>query len=160
MAMNFFSNTKTLVPIDFSEYSKRAVETAMQVTSNANIFLLHVVDPAQLYGFDDNGGYELGGGMGETMGAKQGAAELEKQHRDAALKAMQGLFGDEKHHGIVFAVVISDPPHGIAQFATENKVGLIVLPSHGRTGAKRLSIGSVAERVVRLSHCPVLVLRE
>jgi nucleotide-binding universal stress UspA family protein len=33
------------------------------------------------------------------------------------------------------------------------------LPSHGRRGVKRLLLGSVAERVTRLAHCPVLVLR-
>jgi nucleotide-binding universal stress UspA family protein len=34
------------------------------------------------------------------------------------------------------------------------------MPSHGRTGLQRLLIGSTAERVVRLSHCPVLVLKK
>jgi nucleotide-binding universal stress UspA family protein len=34
-----------------------------------------------------------------------------------------------------------------------------VMPSHGRTGLVHLLIGSVAERVVRLAHCPVLVLK-
>ena len=47
----------------------------------------------------------------------------------------------------------------ITELAAELKADLIVLPSHGRTGLKRLLIGSVAERVVRLAHCPVLVLR-
>jgi nucleotide-binding universal stress UspA family protein len=36
---------------------------------------------------------------------------------------------------------------------------LIVMPSHGRSGVPRLLIGSVAERVLRLAHCPVLILR-
>ena len=41
----------------------------------------------------------------------------------------------------------------------EHQFDLIVLPSHGRSGVQRLLIGSTAERVVRLAHCPVLVLR-
>ena len=40
-----------------------------------------------------------------------------------------------------------------------DRTGLIVMPSHGRTGLAHLLIGSTAERVVRFSHCPVLVLR-
>ena len=48
----------------------------------------------------------------------------------------------------------------ISHYAQVHGIDLIVLPSHGRTGLARLMIGSVAERVVRLAHCPVLVLRE
>ena len=45
------------------------------------------------------------------------------------------------------------------RFAEELDAGLIVISSHGRTGVPRLFMGSVAERVVRHAHCPVLVLR-
>jgi nucleotide-binding universal stress UspA family protein len=47
----------------------------------------------------------------------------------------------------------------IVRVAEELSARLIVLPSHGRHGLSRLAIGSVAERVVRFAHCPVLVLR-
>ncbi|HCK41739.1 MAG TPA: hypothetical protein DHW22_08920 [Planctomycetaceae bacterium] len=48
-----------------------------------------------------------------------------------------------------------DPGHNITDYAKEIGAGLIVMPSHGRTRLKRMLIGSVAERVVRLAHCPV-----
>jgi nucleotide-binding universal stress UspA family protein len=48
---------------------------------------------------------------------------------------------------------------GIIQAAIKNEVDLIVLGSHGRTGLKRLLLGSVAERVVGHSPCPVLVVK-
>jgi nucleotide-binding universal stress UspA family protein len=57
-------------------------------------------------------------------------------------------------------VRIGDPGHEIADCAAEIGADLVVISSHGRKGVKRLLIGSVAERVVRLSHCPVLVLRK
>jgi nucleotide-binding universal stress UspA family protein len=57
-------------------------------------------------------------------------------------------------------VAIGDPAHEITDRATKQGADLIVLSYHGRTGAARLFIGSVAERVVRHAHCPVLVLRE
>ena len=57
----------------------------------------------------------------------------------------------------VLAAAIALAP---ASFAQEKHAELIVIPSHGRTGITRLLIGSVAERVVRLAHCPVLVLRK
>jgi nucleotide-binding universal stress UspA family protein len=57
-------------------------------------------------------------------------------------------------------VRIGDPGAEIVKVATELKAGLIVMPSHGRTGLKHLLLGSVAERVVRTATCPVLVLRK
>jgi len=55
-------------------------------------------------------------------------------------------------------ILFGDAGHEIAKLAERQGAELIVLPSHGRTGIKRLLIGSVAERVVRLAHCPVLIL--
>jgi universal stress protein A len=56
-------------------------------------------------------------------------------------------------------VLFGDPGQQIAIFAKEMKAGLIVMSSHGRTGLAHLLIGSVAERVLRLASCPVLILR-
>jgi nucleotide-binding universal stress UspA family protein len=47
----------------------------------------------------------------------------------------------------------------IAKNAETTDADLIVLTSHGRTGLKRVLLGSVAERVVRLAHCPVLIVK-
>ena len=74
--------------------------------------------------------------------------------------ALKQRLADAKYQGIQLSVVLGEPAHGIANFAEEKKAELIVIPSHGRTGITRLLIGSVAERVVRLAHCPVLVLRK
>lgn len=46
----------------------------------------------------------------------------------------------------------------IVEFASKQDIDLIVLATHGRTGAKRLMLGSVSERVVREAPCPVLVV--
>ena len=67
---------------------------------------------------------------------------------------------DAKYSGVQIDVEIGDPGQCIVDFAESVQADLIVTPSHGRTGVKRLLIGSVAERVVRLAHCPVLVLRK
>eukprot|EP00913_Durusdinium_trenchii_P013423 g12604.t1 len=52
-----------------------------------------------------------------------------------------------------------DPGTEIARFADEIDAGLIVIPSHGYHGFKHLVLGSVTERVLQLTECPVLVLR-
>lgn len=53
-----------------------------------------------------------------------------------------------------------DPAEKIVNNAAKLNADLVVLGTHGRTGLKRLLIGSVAEKVVRLAGCPVLVVRE
>ncbi len=57
-------------------------------------------------------------------------------------------------------ILEGDPGHEIVKLADTLKADLIVMPSHGRTGLAHVLIGSVAERVIRLAHCPVLVLRK
>jgi nucleotide-binding universal stress UspA family protein len=47
----------------------------------------------------------------------------------------------------------------IAQYAQKHNIDLIVIASHGRTGIRHALLGSVAEKVIRTVHCPVLVLR-
>ena len=60
---------------------------------------------------------------------------------------------------ISIEVAIWEPTGQIVDNAAEIKADLIVMPSHGYKGAKRFLLGSVAERVVRLSPCPVLILK-
>ncbi len=57
-------------------------------------------------------------------------------------------------------MLFGEPGHKITELAGSEGAELIVLSSHGRTGISRLLIGSIAEKVVRLAHCPVLVLRK
>lgn len=54
---------------------------------------------------------------------------------------------------------IGNPVEEILKFASENSVDLIVMGTHGRSGIEHLLAGSVTERVVRTSQCPVLTIR-
>jgi nucleotide-binding universal stress UspA family protein len=48
----------------------------------------------------------------------------------------------------------------IVEYATNHRVGLIIMSTHGRSGVKHILMGSVAERVVRHAPCAVMVVRE
>ncbi|MFG0290114.1 MAG: universal stress protein [Rhodopirellula sp. JB044] len=158
--MNHFQNTSILVPFDFSEDSEKAIETAISIAGdNQNVTVLHVIDPAQLYGFDDNGGYELGGGLGTATFSGTRVSRINEQHQQSTLEAMQNIFRDTIHQGIQFATLVDDPVDGIIKYASKHGTELIVIPSHGSTRDRPSVIGSVVEKVVRLAHCPVLVLR-
>ncbi|MGB3296888.1 MAG: universal stress protein, partial [Phormidesmis sp.] len=77
---------------------------------------------------------------------------------------IQQLFDKEfprgQHEGLNFSIEMGDPTAEIIDYAEQENIGLIVMPSRGRTGISRFFMGSIAERVVRFAHCPVLVLKQ
>ena len=69
---------------------------------------------------------------------------------------------DELRNGVDVetALALGDPAEEIVRHARRHEVDLVVLGTHGRTGVTRALLGSVAERVVRTSCCPVLTVPE
>ena len=142
--MKWLPRKTVVVPFDFSDDSAQALETALEMTSDsAHIHVIHVLpilettDPGMIW---------------ETIDDAQ-RAEQARGALDEDLKK-RGLVGDF-HLKIAFG----DPGHSIVDYAHEIEAGLIVVASHGMSRLRHLLIGSVAERVVRLAHCPVLVLK-
>ena len=75
-------------------------------------------------------------------------------------KAFRDRCRSSNYEGIHFTTLIGNPSEEIIDYAKEQQINLIIIPSHGHTGIRRFLLGSVAERVVRFAHCPVLVLRQ
>ena len=141
--MSWLPKSRVVVPVDFSENSLVAIDTALQLVSDpTQITVVHVLQ--------DLSPLE----PGEMWHTIDLATRI--RHGTAALRER---LANERYAQVKVDVLVGDPGHEIADLAAREKADLIVLPSHGRTGLTRLLIGSVAERVVRLSHCPVLVLR-
>ena len=138
-----FPPQTVVVPVDFSDESFAAVDTALQIAAApASVHVVHVLPEMQT----------------ADPGVVWQAMDVEIRRKHASAELRNRLAG-ESHHRRPGDDRIrrSRIPHfGIAQ---DLGADLIVMPSHGRTGLKRIMIGSVAERVVRLAHCPVLVLR-
>ena len=141
--MSGLQANKIVVPIDFSDDSIAAVDCALEIADDASkVHVFHVLpelnaaEPGVVWQTIDN--------------------ESRKKH---ATEAVRERLSEAKYGGVNVEIEIGDPGHRVADHAQSIEADLIVIPSHGRTGIKRFLIGSVAERVVRLSHCPVLVLR-
>lgn len=141
--MNWFANKKVLVPFDFSDESHLAVDAALEMASNENIQVLHVAP-----------------NLAVTSPEVIWDSKTDVTRRSSIEACFQKEFSDDRYRDLKFHVSFGDAGHGIASFAKEFDADVIVMPTHGRTGLKHLLIGSVAERVVRLSHCPVLILRK
>jgi nucleotide-binding universal stress UspA family protein len=141
--MAWLPKKKVIVPFDFSDNSLAAVDTALQLVADpshvtvANVLQdLSPLEPSEVWNTIDT-----------ATRIRHVATALRERLRD------------KKYEKIQIDVSMGDPGHEIADLAEREHADLIVLPSHGRRGLTRLLIGSVAERIVRLAHCPVLVLR-
>lgn len=134
---------KVLVPFDFSDGSVAAAETALElVAAPSGLHILHVL-PVLPVG-------EPGFIWEETD---------DEYRREHATEALRKQFAEAKFADCHLEVVFGDPGQEIADYADRTGAELIVMPSHGRRGLSRLLLGSVAERVLRLATCPVLILK-
>jgi len=136
---------RILVPLDFSETSAAAVRYAIALARSfgARLILLHVGDRARSE-FDTE--FPLG---------LEGAVE------DAVRERLLKIFTPAEQTELKpeFAVQAGLPAAEIVQFARDHGVDLIVMGTHGRGFVGHLVMGSVAEKVVRTAHCPVLTVR-
>jgi len=86
------------------------------------------------------------------------SAELQRETHDILLEtlrlamARQGIDGEAR-------VVEDSPATAIVACAKELNAELVVVGTHGRTGLAHLALGSVAERVIQMTHCSVLAVR-
>ena len=85
-------------------------------------------------------------------------AEGEAASLEALSKALDPEWG--KVGGVVTAVRRGDMVDAIVGYASANAIDLVVVASHGRTGLSHFLLGSMAERIVRESPCPVLTIRD
>jgi len=142
--MNWLPRKNVLVPFDFSDDARAALATARELTNDPG--KLHVIHVLAAMEVTDPGV------IWETIDDQSRC-----QHAEEALRLEMGRQNVDDQ--VQIAVRFGDPGHEIVAFADEIDAGLIVVSSHGRTGLHHLLLGSVAERVVRLAHCPVLVLK-
>jgi nucleotide-binding universal stress UspA family protein len=132
-----------LVPFDFSDASKEALRTALDLVEKpADIDVVYVMTPPS----PPSPGVVWGEIDVETM------RERARETLADELKSL-GAAGATPH------VLVGSAAKRLVDFARERASELVIIPSHGRTGVERWIMGSVAERVVRLAPCPVLVLR-
>ncbi len=141
--MSGLESKKTVVPFDFSDLSIAAVDCAVQITGkDGTVEVVHVLaqmsamEPGLMYGMPPD----------ETRIA-------------GIIEKLQQQFVGDKYSTLTMHCLVGDTGREITEFAEREGADLIVIPSHGYGFVKHVLLGSVAERVVRLAHCPVLVLR-
>ena len=140
---------KILVPIDFSDYSKKALHYAVPFARqfNATIYLLYVVEPT-IYPADFSFG-------------QIGMPNVDNELRTKGEQELQELITNEIKGAVPSEafVKVGLPFVEVVSFAKDEKIELIIVATHGHSGVEHVLFGSTAEKIVRKAPCPVLVVR-
>lgn len=132
-----------LVPFDFSDHSVAALRKALNIAESPG--LVHAVHVLP---------FMIPTEPGVVWATVDDASRLEHAQEAMGKSMVEHKFGD-----VVTDVRLGDPGQVVADLADSLDASLVVVGSHGRTGLSRLVLGSVAERVTRLAHCAVLVVK-
>lgn len=140
---------KILVPTDFSEHAGYAMKVASQIAKkhNGEVILLHMLELPHQANDALSGGHDIP----EIMFFK-----------NAAIRKLEDMMDDPMFDGIEVSEVIQFEMafDGIMNLINVNQVDLIVMGSHGASGFQEMFIGSNAEKVVRNSTVPVLIVKK
>lgn len=132
-----------LLPTDGSEGAEKAIEHALELAEihDSTIHALYVVERIHT--------------------ADVGTEQIIEAMRSEGKRTVAEIAERAESKGIEAAteVKVGSPARDILEYAEENGIDLVVMGTHGRTGLNRYLLGSVTEKVVRLSDVPVLTVR-
>ncbi len=137
-----------LVPVDGSNLAEGAFAYARELAGRlgANVTVLHVVDPAESEALPMHQAY-----------ASHSAEVIER--RVADIQGRLGKTPGASEPKVFAEVVVGEAADQILRYVQDKSMDLVVMSTHGRTGVRRLVLGSVADEVLRHSPVPVLLVR-
>jgi nucleotide-binding universal stress UspA family protein len=137
---------KILAPTDFSELSASGVQYALELARSwsSTITLLNVADAAELANYQAHS-----------------LEDLVKKH-ERMLDEFLGQIGANVTPPLKITkkIELGSPASTILEAAQKERVDLIVMSTHGRTGLAHMLMGSVTEKVIRLASCPVFSIHQ
>ena len=144
---------KILVPLDGSELAECVlphVESIAKGCDGKNVVFLRVVEP-----------FHLSGAEASDYFSEEDIKRADSENRVDAENYLKKLVNQTKYDGVKVqsVVLMGQAAENISDYATKNGVDLIIIATHGRSGVSRWVWGSVADRVVRSSSMPVLLVR-
>jgi len=134
---------RVLCPVQLDQHSLTTLAVGKEIAkkNNGKLFVLHVVsphtDPTRV------GGAAMAGH--DEKVSQQELAKIEREH-----------LGDIEHETLMR---LGHPAEEIAKAEHEFGIDLVVMATHGRVGLPHELFGSITERVVQQSRCPVLTVR-
>lgn len=152
--------SRILTALDGSEQSMRAAELAISIA------VKHDAEILALYVFYSQLGYAYASYLSKiedspSIAAIVNSAKQEASHWFEAINNKIAYSKNENHIMLKSEVIVTSTsvPAAIIDYASKNRVNLIVIGTRGRSGIKKVLLGSVAQEVIRESRCPVLVAK-
>jgi nucleotide-binding universal stress UspA family protein len=140
---------KILVPIDFSNHSRKALAYASEIAEsyNSKLQVLHIIEETIHPAFSISG--------------KSSVFDLIPGIQEDSQNRAEKLVKDVVSSKVDFEISVKGgrATSDIIKFAKENSTDLIVIATHGLTGLEHMLLGSVTEKVVRMAHCPVFTVK-
>lgn len=139
---------KILIPTDGSETANRAVEHGVELAAavDAEVYGVYIIDISAFAGIPTEVVWE----------------KMKSLLQDESEKALQRIKDKAEEKGLKSKEIVKEgvPAEEIIGVAKEEGVDLIVMGTSGRTGLDKFLLGSVAEKVLRTSPCPVLIIHK
>jgi len=134
-----------LCTTDFSDFSNYAIPYAIRLAKefNAKLYVCHVVDITPVAVYDQAVVYWV---------------DQQKALTEYAQEQLNRLIG-EQPLDVEELVVVGHPVDDISRIAGEKKIDLAVAATHGRSGLRRVILGSVTERLIQTLPCPLMSIR-
>jgi nucleotide-binding universal stress UspA family protein len=135
-----------VVPVDFSEITDQLVEYAVYMAGklSAEIHFIHVVH------------FQVGDSMLGFSYVQDGEERLQTHAKEKMSDILTA--NKERCAECTGEVIIGDPVETIVDFAKEKAADMLIISTHGAKGLEKILLGSVAERVLKRVHCPVLFM--
>ena len=144
---------KILVPLDGSKLAECVlphVEALAKGSQVQEVFFVRVHEP-----------FRMPSGGADMVLSEEEIARIDSEHKAASEKYLRELVGRLRLDGVQprWELLTGPVAESLAEYATKNKMDLIIIATHGRSGVSRWVWGSVADRILRSSCVPVLMVR-
>jgi len=139
---------RMLVPLDGSELAEGVLTCAKELSGrlDLDVILLYVYSPDALEFAPMYQAY-----------VERAAETIQRQSQE--VRQETGIQSESKPAEVRGELAVGYPAEEILRYADENDIDLILMATHGRSGIKRWTMGSVADKVLRASNIPVLLVR-
>lgn len=146
------SANKIMCPLDLSNYSLHIADYAKYISGfipGSKIYMIHVIaDPTDsIYCVDSN-----------KMSKEEIFEGAKKNAYDILYKMSEEVKISQNQ--VIHVVQIGDPKIRLLEFVEKEKIDLIVMSTHGRTGLSKILVGSVAEQIIRKVKIPIVVFNK
>jgi nucleotide-binding universal stress UspA family protein len=140
---------RILVPVDFSDHSKKSLAYAKDIANsyNANLQLLHIIEDTIHPAF--------------SLSGKSSIFDLVPGIEEDCRRRIEELIQETgiSNENTEIIVKGGQAAHDIIKFSKDNSSDLVVIATHGLTGIEHLLLGSITEKVVRMAPCPVFTVK-